>query len=78
MPRNRSGVSNQVTNEIVQRYRVVRALWLAVHNQPDVTIQDVAPEFFCAVGELLEGKKLEQVELRRIDLKRVLQHVKEG
>jgi hypothetical protein len=78
MARGRSGISTQVTNDIVRRYRVVRALWLAVQNQPDVSIQDVASEFYCAIGDLLEGKSLRQIELRRIDLKRVLQHVKEG
>lgn len=75
---NRNGLSTKVSGEVIRRLAYVRALWLTIHNTPNLTVEDVAMEFFYAVGELLEGKTLAQIEFRKIDRKRVLQHLKEG
>jgi hypothetical protein len=68
----------KVAGDIVRRFANIRALWLAIQNDPDHTVQDVAVEFFYAIGDLLEGKGLEQLDFQVIDRKRVLQHHKEG
>ncbi len=81
MPRGRSnknGVSLKVTGDIVSRLSGIRALWLAIQNDPDLSVQDAAVEFFYAVGALLEGRALSQIELRKLNRGRVSQHFKEG
>lgn len=74
----RTGVAVKVTGEIIQRHANVRALWLAVQNDPVLSVQDAAVEFFHLVGDLFEGKRLDQLEYRRINKARVLQHAREG
>jgi len=78
MGRRRTGVSDKVTGDVVRRFVDVRALWLAVHNDPNLAIEEVGAEFYYAVGELLEGKSMEQVKMYKIDRARVLRHVREG
>jgi hypothetical protein len=78
MPGNRSGLSLKVTGDIVHRLSNVRALWLAVQNDPDLSVQDAAVEFYYTIGQLLEGNTLEQIELRKINRARVLAHAQES
>lgn len=73
----RTGLAAKVTGDVIRRHAGVRALWLAVQNEPEISVQDVAVEFYFAVGELLEGKPLDEVVLRKIDRRRVMQHIKE-
>lgn len=73
-----SGIAQRVAGDLVRRYHAVRALWLAVQNDPELSVQDAAVEFYYAVGELLEGKSVEQIEFRKLDRARVLQHSKES
>lgn len=74
----RTGLSTKVTGDVIKRHGGVRALWLAVQNDPEHSVQDTAVEFYYAVGELLEGKSLNEIELRKIDRRRVMQHIKES
>ena len=73
-----SGLSLKVTGDVVRRLANIRQLWFAVNNDPEWSVKDVAAEFFFAVGELLEGKSIEQLDLQRIDKANVLRHLKEG
>lgn len=73
-----SGASQKVTNDIVTRLKNIRALWFAVHNQPNATISELSSEFYHKVGELLEGKALEDLTYHVIDRNRVLQHVEDS
>lgn len=73
-----SGLSLKVTGDVVHRLAAIRALWLAVYNDPDTSVHDVSGEFFSAVGKLLEGRSLEQIEFQLINKRRVLEHVEEG
>ncbi len=74
----RTDLRLKITSDIVGRFSAVRAVWLAVQNDPDLTVQAAALEFYYAVGALLEGGTLEQIDFRKIDRRRVLQHHKEG
>ena len=74
---SRSGVSVRVANDVAGRLRDVRAVWFAVHNDPNRTIAEVAPEFYYVVGEILEGRNLRSLSLRNIDRARVLAHAEE-
>lgn len=67
-----------VTGEVARRLVYVRALYLAVYNDPDVTLQEVAVEFYGAVGEVLEGKSLKQIEFNKIRRDKVLALLKDG
>lgn len=67
-----------LSSDVVRKLTCVRALWLAVHNDPDRSVQDLSVEFFFAVGRLLEGESLEKLELRLISLKRAYPYLKEG
>jgi hypothetical protein len=80
-PRKRgghSGLSLKVTGDVVHRLASIRALWFAVYNDPDTSVHDVAAEFYSAVGQLLEGRSLEQMDFQFINKDRVLEHVREG
>lgn len=74
---SRSGVSARVSHDMAARLGRVRALWFAVQNDPKRSVEDAAPEFYFAVGELLEGRSLKQLTLRVIDRERVIAHTEE-
>lgn len=75
---NASGVSQKVSGEITARLKDIRALWFAIHNDPNHSVADLAPEFYYKVGELLEGKSLRQLVYHSIDKGRVLEHVEDS
>ncbi len=76
-PNGKTGLKDKVVGDVIRRHSSIRALWLAIQNDPELTVADAAVEFYYAVGELLEGKGLAQIEYRKIDRKRALQHHKE-
>ncbi len=87
MARRRSGPGTRtaaqeavrtVSNETVRQLATVRALWFAVQMDPDWSLKDLSREFYGAVGDVLEGKTLDQIELHRIDPKRVAPFLKKG
>jgi len=73
----RSGVATRVASDVAIRLRDIRALWCAVHNDPNHSITDLSAEFYYAVGEILEGRSATALELRKIDRARVEQHAEE-
>jgi hypothetical protein len=78
MAKARSGISTKVIGDVIHRFTAVKALWFVVNNDPEYSVQDLAPEFYFAVGSLLEGIPIEQVSLYKINKERVLQYIKEG
>lgn len=86
MARGRTGPSSRTAREIVRnlsddtlrKLATIRALWFAVQNEPDKSVQDLASEFYFAVGGVLEGKALDELELVQIDPKRAVPFMKEG
>ena len=73
----RSGVSTRVANDVAGRVHDIRAVWSAVQNDPHQTVEDLAGEFFFAVGELLEGRPLRSLQFHKISRERVLAHAEE-
>ena len=71
-------IVRDISNDLVRMVASVRALWFAVLNEPDKSVQDMSAEFFDAVGKLLEGWQLSEIELHTIDPKRVFPHIKDG
>ena len=74
---SRSGVSVRVANDVAGRLRDIRALWHAVHNDPHKTVDELAAEFYFAVGDVLEGRTLRSLTLHKIDRERVDAHAEE-
>ncbi len=74
---SRSGVSARVANDVAGRLRDIRALWHAVHNDPHKSVEDLAAEFYFAVGDVLEGRTLRALTLHKIDRERVRAHAEE-
>lgn len=73
----RSGVSSRAVSDVASRTRLIRSLWFAVHNDPDHTVAGLSAEFYFAVGQVLEGRGLDALELHQINRERVRQHAKE-
>lgn len=73
----RSGATTRATADVASRLRDIRALWFAVHNDPKFSVTDLSPEFYYAVGEILEGRPVRALNLRKIDRERVAQHAEE-
>lgn len=77
-PGVKTGVKDRTQGDIILRHKAIRDLWLCIQNDPELTVAEAATEFYYAVGELLEGKALAQLEFRTIDRKRALRHNKES
>lgn len=67
----------KVSREIVERYRLIRAAHTTLYNQLDNDVTKFGAEFFYFVGDVMEGKPIDQVNLRHIDLNRVRDFLKE-
>lgn len=50
---------------LVYKLKAIRSLFVTAHNSP-YEVQKVAVEFYYAVGDLLEGRKVEELELPNI------------
>ena len=57
--------------EIVDRYRMIRALHTCYYTQLERGVQEFAPEFFYLVGDVIEGKSIDEAALRHVDMARV-------
>lgn len=68
---------DKVTREILERYKLIRAVHTCYYTQLDRDIQQVAPEFFFLVNDILEGKAIDESRLRHIDMRRVEEFLKE-
>ena len=77
MPKPTSKVG-KVTTDILQRYRLIRAVYRTYYTTLDVPVQALATEFFYVVGDILEGKTLDESRLRHLDLEQVQKVLKEG
>jgi len=53
-------------NLSLDKLRAIRALWLAAHNQAS-EVDQVAPEFFFAIGDLFEGQSPDSLALTKIN-----------
>lgn len=68
---------NKVRREMVQRYRLVRALHVHCFNLLDTPTPEFATEFYFAVGDVLEGRPIDESKLRHIDMQKVRDFMKE-
>jgi hypothetical protein len=64
-------------NNLIQFAKTMRALAMTVHNSSD-TVEKLAPEFFYAAWDLMEGRSPEKLELKNISKEDFLQELKDG
>jgi hypothetical protein len=62
---------NKAQADVIKRLSLIRALTLAVNNDPDLSVLDTAEEYFAAMLDILEGKTLKQLDLNLIKKDRV-------
>ena len=67
----------KVAREIVDRYRLIRALHTCYYTQLGAKVDQFATEFFFLVGDVIEGKSIDADRLRFLDMDRVNEFLKE-
>lgn len=68
---------DRLMQELIQRYKFIRAVHTCIYTRLDVDIQDAATEFFYIVNDILEGKVIDESCLRFVDMVRVHDFLKE-
>ena len=67
----------KVTRELLGRYKLIRAIHTCYYTQLDANVAEFSTEFFYLVGDILEGKPVDESTLRYIDMGRVREFLKE-
>lgn len=67
----------QLALELVERYRFIRALHTCYYNLLGADVTGFASEFFFLVGDVIEGKPIDEAALRFINMDRVREFLKE-
>ena len=67
----------KVTQDILERYKLIRALHACYYTRVLNNIDEFSPEFFYLVGDVLEGRAIDEERLRYIDMDRVRRFLKE-
>lgn len=73
-----SGASQRVTGEVIGRLKAIRALYFAVMNDPNHSVDDLSAEFYSKVGDVLSGMPLADLTYYRISKTRVLEHTEDA
>lgn len=61
---------------LIYKVKAVRVLWVTAHNS-STEGQKLYAEFYHAVGDLLEGRKVEELELKNIEREEFLREFKD-
>lgn len=69
--------SVKVTRELLERYRLIRALHTCYYTQLTANVGEFSTEFFYLVGDILEGKPIDERVLRYVRMDRVREFLKE-
>jgi hypothetical protein len=67
----------QLALELVERYKIIRALHVCYYTQLDADVSQFATEFFYLVGDVIEGTPIDESSLKCIDMNRVRSFLKE-
>lgn len=68
---------SKLVREIVDRYKLIRAIHTCYYTQLDADVGKFATEFYFLVSDVLEGKPIDESRLRYIDMSRVYEFLKE-
>lgn len=70
-------LTDKVRQEIINRYRLIRAIHTCYYTCMTTSIGELSTEFFYLVGDVLEGKPIDESKLRYVDMDRVRDFLKE-
>lgn len=65
----------KLQNELLARYKLLRAVRVCYYNMLGVDVRQFAQEFFFVAGDIMEGKPIDYTQLRylkRVDVERYL------
>jgi len=68
---------DRIAQEIVDRYKLIRAAHVSLYTRVDVDVATFAPEFFYLVNDILEGKPIDESCLRFVNMDRVREFLRE-
>ncbi|MBU1891257.1 hypothetical protein KJ782_07305 [Patescibacteria group bacterium] len=69
--------TDKLTNELIQRYRLLKAVHVCYYNRLDVDVFFLGREFFSVTGDIMEGKPINYAQLQYLDEKQVEAYLKE-
>lgn len=62
---------------LLSKLRAIRALHIVAYNS-NTPVDKMAPEFFYAIGDILEGQKPTDLNLKTIDKQQLLEELHDG
>lgn len=62
---------------LIEKLRMIRALHLVTYNST-LPVEKMAVEFYYAIGDILEGQKPEDLNLKTIDQSEFIREVTDG
>ncbi|RKX63417.1 MAG: hypothetical protein DRP42_07645 [Tenericutes bacterium] len=68
---------NKINKEIISRYKLIRAIHTCCFTRMDLRVEDFAKEYFYIVGDIFEGRLIDESNLRTIDMTRVREFLAE-
>lgn len=72
-----SGRPSKLAREIIERYKLIRAVHTCYYTQLETEPTLFSTEFFYLVGDILEGRPVDESTLRFISMDRVREFLKE-
>jgi len=69
--------TDKLKDELIARYKLLRAVRVCYYNLLDVDVSVFSQEFFFVAGDIMEGKPIDYTQLRYLKKERVLTYLKE-
>ena len=69
--------TDKLKDELIARYKLLRAVRVCYYNLLDVDVSVFSQEFFFVAGDIMEGKPIDYTQLRYLKEARVLTYLKE-
>jgi len=68
----------RLTRELIDRYKLIRAVHTCYYTQLDKEVSAFASEFYYLIGDIIEGRTIDESQLRYLDMRRVEEFLKEN
>lgn len=69
--------TDKLKDELIARYKLLRAVRVCYYNLLDVDVSVFGQEFFFVAGDIMEGKPIDYTQLRYLKEDRVVMYLKE-
>lgn len=69
--------TDKLKDELIARYKLLRAVRVCYYNLLGVDVSEFSPEFFFVAGDIMEGKPIDYTQLRYLREENVTQYLKE-